>query len=135
MNFLRRHDVALVNIVITGNFAMFVLHLTGYAEYRTIKPTVFTMLIENQSWSVVYLATAFWLLIFRKPPQAIWGLWVSTTTFALWGVMNFFIGLTASHPVSLLGPMLLLIFAAPVSWLSTEYMLEKEDVLEKIIDK
>lgn len=45
-------------------------------------------------------------------------------TFAIWGTLDLAVGLTASHPVSLLGPIVLLIVATPVAWLAAETITE-----------
>lgn len=135
ISFFKRHETAEINLVITANFMMSFLHFTGYAEYLSIERTTISTWADNFLWSYVFGFTGIWLLFFRFPPKIIWGLWVSTATFAIWGLLELYVGLTASNPVSLLGPAFTLILAAPLSWVASENMMQKSEVIDATVNK
>lgn len=135
VKFFRKHDSTAANIVISINFLLGFLHLFGFAEYKSIEPTTLTRWSENGLWTFIFLFTAIWLLLFRFPPKVIWGLWVSVATFGIWGSLIMYVGLTASHPVSLLGPSLLLFIITPIAWISAEKMANSKEIIEKVVNK
>lgn len=122
--YLRKHEVASVNVTVTANFLLAILHFTGYAEFRSIEPTIVGNWVVSPGWGLLFLLTGVWLLIFQRPPRVVWGLWTSVATFVIWGTLDLAVGMMASHPVSLLGPLLLLFVAAPVAWMASENVAE-----------
>lgn len=124
IRYLRKHELASLNITIVANIVMFALHYTDLAEFRSIEPTILGNWVQHRGWSFVFLITAVWLIFCRRPPRVVWGLWVSVATFTIWGTLDLAVGLTASHPVSLLGPLMVVFVCTPVAWMAAETITE-----------
>lgn len=122
--YLHRHETAALNVTIGANLAMFFLHFFDRASFQTIEPTIVGNWVNHQFWSILFLGSALWLIFFRRPPKVVWGLWVSIATFFIWGSLDLTVGLTASHLVSLLGPILLLFVVTPIAWLAADSITE-----------
>lgn len=125
--YLRKHEIATVNVTITANFMVGGLHIFNLAEFRSIEPTILGNWVTSPFWGWIFILTGVWLLIFQRPPRVVWGLWVSVATFIIWGTLDLAVGLMASHPVSILGPALLLFVASPVAWLAAETITEHSE--------
>lgn len=130
--YMRKHEVATVNVTITANFLVGGLHIFNLAEFRSIEPTMLGNWVTSEYWGWIFIITGIWLLIFQKPPKVVWGLWVSVATFVIWGSLDLAVGLMASHPVSLLGPAALLFLVAPVAWLAAETITEEAEYQKAI---
>lgn len=130
--YMRKHEVATVNVTVTANFLVGGLHIFNLAAFRSIEPTMLGNWVTSEYWGWIFIITGIWLLIFQKPPKVVWGLWVSVATFVIWGSLDLAVGLMASHPVSLLGPSALLFLVAPVAWLAAETITEEAEYQKAI---
>lgn len=137
LRYLNKHETATFNVTIMTNVILSILHILNLAEFRSIELTIIGEWVTHPGWGFLFAITAVWLLVFQKPPRVVWGLWVSTATFVIWGALDLVVGLTANQPVSLLGPFLLLFICAPVAWLASENVsgyAEAEKATEPIVD-
>ena len=125
---IKTHEIVSVWLVMLTLLTMVVLDVTDRATYQTVVLVDLRLLliVANSSlWIIFGLACFVWLAVFRKPPQLVWGLWFATALFAAWGVLNLAIGLRANPPVSLVGPMLMLVLAAPLAWFTADTLQEQ----------
>lgn len=125
LELIRSHHDSSIRFVIAAHVVMAVLDWFDRATFQTIQPTVLSSWFESPLWASLNITLAIVLLVYHEPPKVIWALMASGSVFLIWGVLNFYIGLTASHPVSLLGPTLLLVIAVPLSWTTADTMTEK----------
>lgn len=69
------------------------------------------LIVDHPAWTAVNLTCAVFLALAIHPPQVIWAYSLSSSVMAVWGLAVLATGLWADHPVSLLGPMILLMVA------------------------
>lgn len=127
---IRTHENALVRLVIATHIILVTLDLANRATFQgvVIEFKLIEVWTESPVWIVLSGIIIGWLTIFRNPPQVIWGLWASTGVLGLWGIINLMAGFSTDHPVSLLGPTLILFIAAPLSWTAADSMMERISV-------
>lgn len=110
---IRHHEDSSVVLVIASHVIMVVLDIFDRATFQsiTVEYRMLEIWSESPVWIVLGVFCIGWLSIWRYPPRVIWGLWISASVLAGWGITNMAVGFAASHPVSLLGPSLVLLFA------------------------
>ncbi|MCA1800486.1 MAG: hypothetical protein LC650_04260, partial [Actinobacteria bacterium] len=103
------------------------LDLFNRASFQTVTVDSKMLAVWSDSplWVFFGVTSIIWLMVWRKPPKVIWGLWLSTSVLAGWGLINLMFGLSASHPVSLLGPTIILFVAAPLAWTTADSLQER----------
>lgn len=118
---IKVHDHYAVMLVIVAHLVMNVLEMFNRAEFGgVITDPLLTAVVSSPTWVIFSVFTAVWLILFRTPPKVVWGLWASTAMFSTWGALNLVIGVTASSPVSLAGPALMLFVIAPLAWFAAD---------------
>lgn len=131
---IRTHENSSVRLVIATHVIMVVLDLFDRATFQsvTIEYRMLEIWSESPLWIILGLVCIAWLMIWRHPPRLIWGLWLSTAVLSGWGLTNMSVAFVASHPVSLLGPSLILGLAAPLAWTTAEALQERMQQDENI---
>lgn len=90
---------------------MAALDVSDRAAYQSIELTEVGMVADHWLWMWLYLAVGLWVLtgvsVRAARPHA--ALHAATGIWVTWGGANLVVGLTASHPVSLVGPILALV--------------------------
>lgn len=122
---VKTHNTSAIRFIIGTHVVMAVLDWLDRATFQTIEPSVLGNWFESSIWATLNIVLAFALLVFHRPPAVIWALMGSAALFMWWGVLNLYIGITASHPVSLLGPTLLATLAAPLAWTTATNLADK----------
>ena len=127
---IRTHEDALVRLVIATHIILVVLDILNRATFQSVEIELILLQVWTESpvWIFISACIILWLIILNKPPQVIWGLWVSTGVLGTWGFINLIAGITASHPVSLVGPAIILFIAAPLAWTAADSMMERISV-------
>lgn len=87
------------------------LDLLGVATYQSIRHTLLADMVASPLWLPTNLAVLLALAWCRKPPEVIWALSASAAVLGAWGGLNLAVGLSASRPVSLTGPSMVLVVA------------------------
>lgn len=54
--YLRKHELASLNITIAANIVMFVLHYTHLAEFRSIEPTMLGNWVQHRGGRACFLS-------------------------------------------------------------------------------
>lgn len=123
---VRTHENSSVFLVILTHTIIVVLDLIDRATFQSVEvPTLLGVWSESPIWIAMGLINIIWLIVWSTPPKVIWGLWASTAVLTGWGIVNMAVGLNTSHPVSLLGPSLILGVAAPLAWTTADTLQEK----------
>lgn len=101
-----------IGLPVAAHVIIALLDFGNRAAFQTLVPTVVGNLVDHPAWTTIHAGIALILMVSTKPPRVAWALCTSFAALLIWGGINFYVGLAANHPVSLLGPSLVMLLAS-----------------------
>lgn len=103
--------------IIVVHLLIAVLDAGDRATFQSVNVdgTVLGALLEHPLWIPLHLTAAIVLAIAYDIPEAIWAHAYSAGLLFAWGAIDLYVGVDLDQPVSLLGPILVLVFGVASS--------------------